>query len=138
MKLTKTHFGFISAFALTVMLPACGGSTSTSPSNGTLTKEDVVVGTGATLANGDTAVVTYVGSLTNGTVFDQNQIGYSFRFGVGAVIPGWDQGLQGMRVGGRRKLTIPPNLAYGSQGQGPIPGNATLLFDVTLRSIVGK
>ena len=138
MKTTKTLSGLLLVLALAAMLPACGGSTSTSPSDTTVTKEDVTVGTGPTLVLGDTAVVNYVGTLTNGTVFDSNQLGFAFRFGVGAVIKGWDQGLVGMRVGGRRKLTVPPSLGYGSTPTGSIPANSTLLFDITLRSIVGK
>jgi peptidylprolyl isomerase/FKBP-type peptidyl-prolyl cis-trans isomerase FkpA len=139
MKMTKNLFGLLSVFALAALLPACG---STSPSDGVLGIEDVVVGTGATVVTGDTVTVNYTGTLTNGTVFDTSlQAGrtpYSFKVGAGTVIPGWDQGLVGMRVGGRRKLTIPPNLAYGSQGNGPIPGNATILFDISLLSIAGK
>lgn len=136
MKLTKTHFGLISAFALAVMLPACGSDTSTSPSTGTLVVEDLVIGTGATAASGDTVTVTYVGTLTNGTQFDAGT--FSFRLGANQVIAGFDQGITGMRVGGKRRLTIPPNLGYGSQANGPIPGNSTLKFDVTLNSIAGK
>lgn len=136
MKLTKTHFGFISAFALAGMLTACGSDSSTSPSNGTLVVEDLVVGTGATAVSGDTVTVTYVGTFTNGTQFDAGT--FSFRLGANQVIAGFDQGITGMRVGGRRRLTIPPNLGYGSQANGSIPGNSTLRFDVTLNSIAGK
>lgn len=134
MKLMKTHFGLISAFALAVMLPACG---STSPSNGTLGIEDLVVGTGATAVVGDTVTVSYVGSFTNGTVFDSGTL-QPFRTGTGAVIKGFDDGIIGMRVGGKRRLTIPPNLGYGSQANGPIPANSTLKFDITLLAIAGK
>ena len=87
MKLMKTHFGLIAAFALAVMLPACG---STSPSNGTLGIEDLVVGTGATVVTGDLVTVNYTGTFTNGTVFDSSlQAGrtpYSFWVGAGSVI----------------------------------------------------
>jgi FKBP-type peptidyl-prolyl cis-trans isomerase len=136
MKLTKTHFGLVSAFALALMLPACGSSTPTSPSTGELIKEDVTIGTGALAASGDTVTVSYVGTLTNGTQFDAGT--FSFRLGANQVIAGFDQGVTGMRVGGRRRLTIPPNLGYGSQANGPIPGNSTLKFDITLISIAGK
>lgn len=136
MKLTKTHFGLISAFALAVMLTACGSDSSTSPSNGTLGVEDLVIGTGATAVSGDTVTVTYVGTFTNGTQFDAGT--FSFRLGANQVIAGFDQGITGMRVGGKRRLTIPPNLGYGSQANGSIPGNSTLKFDVTLVSIAGK
>ncbi len=136
MKLTKTCFGLISAFALAGMLTACGSDNSTSPSNGTLGVEDLVIGTGATAVSGDTVTVAYVGTLTNGTQFDAGT--FSFRLGANQVIAGFDQGITGMRVGGKRRLTIPPNLGYGSQANGSIPGNSTLKFDVTLVSIAGK
>ncbi len=133
---------FIAVFAL-VVLAACGGgdtSTSGSPVVGTLQIEDLVVGTGATAVAGDTVTVNYTGSFTNGQVFDTSigKAPFTFRLGVGAVIPGFDQGVTGMKVGGKRRLTIPPNLAYGSTGQGSIPPNATLVFEVDLLSIAGK
>jgi FKBP-type peptidyl-prolyl cis-trans isomerase len=126
-------------------LAACGGG-SDSPSApaggaGTLVVEDLVVGTGATAAAGDTVTVHYVGTFTNGTVFDssysRNQP-FVFRVGAGQVIAGWDQGVPGMKVGGKRRLTIPPSLAYGSTGAGPIPPNSTLVFEIDLLSIAGK
>ena len=128
-----------------VALAACGGGSDsgTSPSGGggTLVVEDLVVGTGATAAVGDTATVHYVGTFTNGTRFDssydRNQP-FPFRIGAGQVIAGWDQGVPGMKVGGKRRLTIPPDLAYGSRGQGLIPPNATLVFEIELLSIAGK
>ena len=135
MKLSRSSLGFVSVFALAAFIPACG-STSTSPSSGTLTIEDVTIGTGATAASGDTVTVSYVGTLTNGTQFDAGT--FSFRLGANQVIQGFDQGVVGMRVGGRRRLTIPPNLGYGSQANGPIPANSTLKFDITLVSIAGK
>jgi len=119
---------------LAAVLPACS---NTSPSDGTLTTEDVVVGTGATVVAGDTITVSYVGTLTNGTQFDSSS-SFPFRIGVGQVIKGWDQGLIGMRVGGRRRLTIPPSLGYGSQAVGTIPANSTLKFDIGLLAIAGK
>jgi len=124
-------------------LAACGGGDgTTSPSGGgTLVIEDLVVGTGATAANGDTVTVHYLGTFTNGTKFDssydQNRP-FPFRLGAGQVIPGFEQGIVGMRVGGKRRLTIPPSLAYGSAGQGQIPPNATLVFEVELLAIAGK
>jgi peptidylprolyl isomerase len=82
-----------------------------------------------------------VGTLTNGTKFDssydRNQP-YPFRLGAGQVIAGFDQGVVGMRVGGKRRLTIPPNLGYGNQVNGPIPANSTLIFEIDLVSIAGK
>jgi len=126
--------------ALVVLLGACGGSPApTGPSN--LVVEDLVVGVGASAASGDTLTVHYVGTLSNGTKFDSSYDRgqpFTFRLGAGAVIPGWDQGLVGMRVGGRRRLTIPPHLGYGSRANGPIPANSTLVFEVELVSIAGK
>ncbi len=99
--------------------------------------QDEIVGTGSTVGVGDTITVNYVGKLQDGSVFDSS-IGkqpYQFTLGVGEVIPGWDQGLQGMKIGGKRLLIVPPSLAYGSQGFGPIPPNATLIFEVQLLSV---
>lgn len=105
--------------------------------------QDIVVGKGALATPGQTVTVNYTGSLTNGTVFDSNiepQFNhvqpFSFALGAGQVIKGWDKGVAGMRVGGTRKLTIPADMAYGSNPPpGPIPPNATLLFTVTLTGV---
>jgi FKBP-type peptidyl-prolyl cis-trans isomerase FkpA len=117
----------------------CGTDEVTGPT--TLTVEDVTVGTGATAVAGDTVTVHYVGTFLDGRLFDssvaRNQP-FTFRLGVGAVIAGFDQGVTGMRVGGKRRLTIPPNLAYGSQGRDTIPPNTTLRFEIDLLSIAGK
>src|SRR5205085_7956961 len=100
-----------------------------------------VVGTGATAAAGDTLSVNYVGTLDNGTKFDSSYdrgVPFAFRLGAGQVIPGWDQGIPGMRVGGKRRLVIPPSLGYGASGVPPaIPPNAILHFDVELLAIAG-
>ena len=101
---------------------------------------DVTVGTGAEVKAGDTVNVLYTGSLDNGTVFDAsskhgNQP-FSFTVGAGHVIQGWDLGLVGMKVGGKRELVIPSDLGYGAQGAGGvIPPNATLHFTIQLLSI---
>lgn len=97
--------------------------------------QDIALGAGDPAAAGDTAVVDYDGFLTNGNMFDTGTI--TFILGVGQVIPGFDEGVDGMRVGGVRKLVIPPDLAYGSAGAGGgiIPPNATLVFDVELTAI---
>jgi FKBP-type peptidyl-prolyl cis-trans isomerase FkpA len=99
--------------------------------------QDVVAGTGATAANGHFIAVTYTGWLANGTQFESNVGKDSLRFplGAGAVIAGWDQGLVGMRVGGKRRLVIGSALAYGTQGFGAIPSNSTLVFDVQLLTV---
>ena len=100
---------------------------------------DEKVGTGAEAVAGKTVTVNYVGTLTNGTKFDssydRNQP-FSFQLGGGQVIKGWDQGVAGMKVGGKRKLVIPPDLGYGAQGAGSsIPPNATLVFEVELLDV---
>lgn len=102
--------------------------------------EDEVVGTGEEVKAGDTVTVHYVGTLTNGTVFDASRKrgdqGFTFALGAGQVIKGWDIGVAGMKVGGKRKLTIPSDLAYGNQAVGGvIPANSTLIFEVELIKI---
>lgn len=101
--------------------------------------EDTQVGTGAEAKAGTTVTVHYVGTLTNGSKFDSSRDrgkGFSFQLGAGQVIKGWDQGVAGMKIGGVRKLTIPPELGYGSRGFPPvIPPNSTLLFEVELLSV---
>jgi len=101
---------------------------------------DEVVGTGAEAVAGDSVTVQYVGSLTNGTVFDASAnhgtTGFTFALGAGQVIKGWDQGIVGMKEGGKRKLIIPAAFAYGSQAIGNvIPANSTLVFEVELLKV---
>jgi FKBP-type peptidyl-prolyl cis-trans isomerase len=141
------------AFAVLLLLPACrpdaarpaaGGfapelAIDTAALTGTssgLRYQDVKVGTGPEAAAGRTAVVHYTGWLTDGKKFDSSRDRgepFSFPLGAGQVIPGWDEGVAGMKVGGRRKLVIPPELGYGAQGAPPdIPPNSTLVFDVEL------
>ena len=99
-----------------------------------LVVQDEAAGTGAEAQAGDTVSVHYTGKFENGTVFDTSvgRAPISFVLGTGAVIPGWDQGLLGMKAGGKRLLIIPPSFAYGSSGYGPIPANSTLIFEVEL------
>ena len=101
--------------------------------------EDVVLGTGAAAKAGDKVQVHYTGWLTDGTKFDSSLdrgSPFAFSLGKGQVIKGWDEGVSGMQVGGKRKLTIPPGLAYGSRGVGGvIPANAELVFEVELLKI---
>jgi len=129
-----------------LIVGACGGNnngptvvpTTTAPYSQT----DLVVGTGATAASGNLVTVAYTGWLHNssrtdakGSQFDSSP-SFQFRLGVGAVIRGWDVGVVGMRVGGQRRLVIPPDLAYGNVSPGPgIPANATLVFDITLNNV---
>ena len=123
---------------------ACGGDNPAAPTvNVPFSTTDLVVGSGATASAGHTVTVAYTGWLyeegaadNKGTQFDQTSAESPFQFvlGTGQVIAGWDQGLEGMKVGGRRRLVIPPALAYGTQGTGGglIPPNATLIFEVEL------
>ena len=100
---------------------------------------DTLEGQGAACKAGDTVSVHYTGRLDNGTKFDSShdrRQPFSFKLGSGQVIAGWDQGVAGMKVGGKRTLVIPPHLGYGSRGAaGVIPPNATLTFDVELLAI---
>ncbi|HEV7992008.1 MAG TPA: FKBP-type peptidyl-prolyl cis-trans isomerase [Gemmatimonadaceae bacterium] len=96
---------------------------------------DIIVGTGKTVATGDSIAVYYQGAFTNGQLFDQRlspSPAFEFKLGANRVIPGWDEGLVGTKVGGVRQLIIPPSLAYGSSGSGPIPPYAVLVFNVTI------
>ncbi|HEX7488181.1 MAG TPA: FKBP-type peptidyl-prolyl cis-trans isomerase [Anaeromyxobacteraceae bacterium] len=100
--------------------------------------EDVVKGKGPEAARGKTVEVHYTGWLTDGKQFDSSVGGspFSFRLGAGEVIEGWDRGVLGMKVGGKRKLTLPPELGYGAAGAPPeIPPHATLVFEVELLAV---
>jgi len=98
--------------------------------------EDLKIGDGAEAKSGANVTVHYVGTLTTGQKFDSSRDrgqGFSFKLGAGQVIQGWDQGVAGMKVGGLRRLTIPPHLAYGERGfPGAIPPSSTLIFEVEL------
>lgn len=122
---------------------ACGSDPApTQTSSGQYSQTDLVVGTGTQAISGSQVTVTYTGWLYDtsrtdgkGTQFESGQFG-PFRLGTGFVIAGWDRGVVGMRVGGQRRLVIPPELAYGSAGSPPkIPGNATLVFDIGMLSV---
>jgi len=103
-----------------------------------LVTEDIEEGTGDAVESGDTVVIHYTGTLKDGTKFDSSlDRGEPFetQIGVGQVIEGWDEGVVGMKVGGKRKLIIPPSMGYGTQGVPGIPPNSTLIFDVELLEI---
>ncbi len=143
MRLTLTRL-LIVCLAFAMLLPACSPSPAGTPSAIGVTQmpglkiEDLVVGTGAEAKPGNTVTVHYTGWLLDGTKFDssrdRNQP-FQFQLGAGRVIKGWDQGVAGMKVGGRRRLTISPELGYGSQAVGPIPANSTLVFEVELLAV---
>ena len=102
--------------------------------------EDLVVGDGAEAKDYNKVVVNYTGKLEDGSVFDSSlnpgRSPFTFTLGAGSVIKGWDQGLKNMKVGGKRKLTIPSDLAYGANGAGnAVPPNATLIFEVELLEV---
>jgi FKBP-type peptidyl-prolyl cis-trans isomerase len=106
---------------------------------GELKIDDLIVGKGPEVKNGDTVVVHYTGTLVDGTKFDSSHDhpgNQPFVTSIpGRVIQGWNKGIPGMRVGGKRKLTVPPNLGYGAMPQAKIPANSTLLFEVELVEI---
>jgi peptidylprolyl isomerase len=122
--------------------PAAGGPTKVT-GEGTKTSSglqywDLKVGTGRTAERSQHVKVHYTGWLTNGKKFDSSVGGqpFTFRIGSGDVIKGWDEGVTGMKVGGKRQLRIPPDLAYGAKGYpGAIPPNATLIFDIQLLGV---
>ncbi len=101
--------------------------------------EDLVVGGGAAVEKGDTISVHYVGTLTNGQVFDSSRDRnepFTFTIGQGGVIRGWEEGLIGMKEGGTRRLVISPDYGYGDRGVGTIPPNSTLIFEVELLKVI--
>jgi FKBP-type peptidyl-prolyl cis-trans isomerase FkpA len=132
------------ALALAAFASACVDTPSPPTTTAPYSQTDLLVGTGADALTGSTVTVNYTGWLYDATKTDNkglqfdSSIGrtpFQFTLGTGQVIRGWDQGIPGMKVGGRRRLVIPPSLAYGESRSGPIPPNATLLFDVELVSI---
>lgn len=123
--------------------PAAPG-TPANPTAGQLAIYDETIGTGIEAVSGKMATVQYTGTLANGTKFDSSYdhgAPFTFLLGAGQVIPGWDKGVQGMKVGGKRRLVIPPELAYGpngikdAKGNAVIPPNATLTFEVELLGV---
>jgi FKBP-type peptidyl-prolyl cis-trans isomerase FkpA len=135
----------IAAASFLVAASGCGSSTPAAPSaNVPFSQTDLRVGTGTDATAGRQLTVNYTGWLYDGSRTDQKGTQFdsssgrgpfTFVLGRGQVIAGWDQGLVGMKVGGVRRLVIPPSLGYGSTGNGPIPPNATLVFEVELLSV---
>ena len=135
------------ATALVAVACGGGGSSPTAPSTASApySATDLTIGTGAEATNGRRLTVNYAGWLysasaaeNKGTLFDTSvgRSPFSFTLGAGQVIKGWEQGVPGMKVGGVRRLVLPPDLAYGSAGAPPaVPGNATLVFEVALLDV---
>jgi FKBP-type peptidyl-prolyl cis-trans isomerase FkpA len=132
--------------AAALVLAACTATPTSPANNAAFSQRDLLIGTGVEAAAGKLLTVNYTGWLYNagqpdqkGAQFDSSRTEgrepFSFTLGIGEVINGWDQGLVGMKVGGIRRLVVPPNLAYGGGRNGPIPPNATLVFDIELLEI---
>jgi FKBP-type peptidyl-prolyl cis-trans isomerase len=152
MRRRYTTLGAVLAVGTALFLSACNKQNGAGASNTTLTASNAPVvttpsglqyqiiqpGTGAAAMAGQKVTVNYTGWLTDGTKFDssldRNQP-FQFTLGAGQVIKGWDEGVAGMKVGEKRKLTIPSDLGYGPSGQGSIPPNSTLIFDVELLGV---
>ena len=127
----------IITFAVMLIAVSCSKEKQTM-SNG-LVIEDIKIGDGQEVEKFNIVTVNYTGLLEDGTKFDSSlnpgRTPFRFTVGAGQVIKGWDEGLMGMKVGGKRKLTIPPELGYGSRDDGPIPANSTLIFEIDLLGI---
>jgi len=121
---------------MAIMFLVAGCSKDNKNMNGELIIEDIIVGQGAEAVKYSIVTVNYTGWLEDGTKFDSSlnpgREPLRFTLGAGQMIQGFDQGIPGMKVGGKRKLTIPPNLGYGSQDKGIIPPNSTLIFELDL------
>ena len=153
--MSKNRFGYIfTVLLLSIALTGCieqanvtnplddKESTNSAQTNKNMEElkiEDLKIGTGAEAVSGKSITVHYTGTLTDGTKFDSSVdrgTPFTFNLGAGDVIQGWDKGFAGMKVGGKRKLTIPSALGYGERGAGAsIPPNATLIFDVELLKV---
>ena len=133
---------------LALTLLGCGGSPTAPSANVPFSQTDLRVGAGTEAVVGRLVTVNYTGWLYDpgaagnnykGTQFDSSLAAgrqpFTFTLGAGQVIRGWDQGVVGLRVGGQRRLVIPPSLGYGSSANGPIPGNSTLIFDIELLAV---
>jgi FKBP-type peptidyl-prolyl cis-trans isomerase FkpA len=142
----KLSFPLAAVFSAMLSLTACGGGGNSGGNSAVVanpasfTKTDTVVGTGAEAVNGKKVTVTYTGWLYSATAADHKGAqfesnSYSFTIGTKQVIDGFDQGVLGMKVGGKRTVLIPSNMAYGASGSGSIPPNAGLVFDLALTAV---
>ena len=127
-------------FTILLISFSCSNNGSVKKMENGLLIEDLIVGDGAEAKDYNKVVVNYTGKLEDGSVFDSSlnpgRSPFTFTLGAGSVIKGWDQGLKDMKVGGKRKLIIPPELAYGENGAGSaVPPNATLIFEVELLEV---
>ena len=138
------YVGYLAFTGTPASLPFAGAAGDTNATSTTSMNEsslkitDTVAGTGAEAVAGKKVTVHYAGTLDDGTKFDSSLdrgTPFSFTLGAGQVIKGWDQGVLGMKIGGKRTLVIPSELGYGASGMGPIPANATLHFDVELLKV---
>ena len=123
-------------FALALFMLMAGCSKEDKVMDGELTIEDIIVGEGTEAVKHSIVTVNYTGWLEDGSKFDSSlnpgREPYRFTVGAGQVIQGWDQGIPGMKIGGKRKLTIPPSMGYGNRDNGAIPANSVLIFEVDL------
>ncbi len=124
----------IPALALFMLIAGC--SKEDKVMDGELTIEDIIVGEGTEAVKHSIVTVNYTGWLEDGSKFDSSlnpgRDPFRFTVGAGQVIQGWDQGIPGMKIGGKRKLTIPPSMGYGNRDNGAIPANSVLIFEVDL------
>lgn len=137
----ETLVATTTAASMAATTSASQGSGNLIESSDGLKYEILQVGAGQEAKNGNDVLVHYVGTLENGAKFDSSRDRnkpFDFVLGTGAVIKGWDLGVLGMKVGEIRKLIIPSSIGYGAQGQGPIPPNATLIFEVELLGVSGS
>ena len=143
-RVIQSAFAFVVLVVLSAAVAGCGGSPTSPSNNVSFSQTDLVVGSGADAVTGTLVTVNYNGWLYDASQTDQKglqfassvgQTAFSFTLGTGAVIAGWDQGVVGMKVGGLRRLVIPPSLGYGANRNGPVPPNATLVFEIELVSV---
>lgn len=144
MRLLRLTLWVALAAALPLAVAACGDDSPTSPSNGVFAQTDLTVGAGTEAVSGRKVTVHYTGWLWDpsktdgkGLQFETSRTGdpLVFTLGAGQLIEGFDRGLVGMKVGGTRRLTIPPSMGYGSSRNGPIPPNSTLVFEIELLKV---